>query len=131
MIISRAAKYGLFAMGYIAKNSKDGLVTIVSIAKEYGIPDLYLAKSIRLLVRNNILKSKKGIGGGYSLARPAKEISMLEIIEIIDGPLDRMIETTQYDKDTPFVVNMEKTCKDTIEEIKSRFHKAKISKMIK
>ena len=131
MNFSKAVEYGLLAVVYVAKNSKDGLVKTSSISKEYGIPEFFLSKVMLQLVKANVLNGKKGPRGGYVLTRPAKEISMLEIIEAVGGPLERTMEINRYTKHSPFVVNIETTCKAAVAGAKDIFHKAKISQMIK
>ena len=113
------------------QNSKDGLITISTVANECGIPKMYLTKVTQFLIRADILRSKKGPTGGHSLARPAKEISMLEIIEALDGPLDLKMDMSEFTKHTPYVVNMETIFKDATAKVKDRLHKAKLSQMIK
>ena len=131
MNIKQTVEYGLLAVGYVAKNSKDGLVKASSVSKEYGIPAIYLLKIMLNLVKGNILKSKRGPGGGYSLTRPANEISMLEIIEAVGGHLDQTRGITRYTKHAPFAVKMEAVCKNVIAVEKNILHKAKLSQMIK
>jgi Rrf2 family protein len=130
MNINKTVKYGLLTMAYIAKNSKDGLVKTSSISKEYGIPEMYLTRVTLSLARANLLRSKRGPRGGYTLSRPAQEISMLEIIEILEGSLDKTMEIIQYTKHAPFIVNMETTCKDAVAKAKDILQKTKLSQMI-
>ena len=52
------------------------------------MPERFLLQILRVLVTHGILKSTRGVDGGYSLSRPAEEISLLEVIEAIDGPLE-------------------------------------------
>ena len=131
MKISKTAEYGLLAVEYVAKNSKDGLVTTSSVSKEYGIPKIYLSRIMQELVRANIMESKRGPNGGYTLARPAEEITMLEIVETLDGSLDHMMEITQYAKHATFIGNMERIYKDAVAVEKDILQKAKLSQMIK
>ena len=130
MNINKTVKYGLLTMAYIAKNSKDDLVKTSSISKEYGIPEMYLTRVTLSLARANLLRSKRGPRGGYTLSRPAQEISMLEIIEVLEGSLDKTMEITLYTKHAPFVVNMETICKDAVAKAKDTLQKTKLSQMI-
>ena len=131
MKISKTAEYGLLAVEFVAKNSKDGLVTTSSVSKEYGIPRIYLSRIMHELVRANILESRRGPNGGYTLARPAEEITMLEIVETLDGSLDHMMEITRYAKHATFIGNMERIYKDAVAVEKDILQKAKLSQMIK
>lgn len=52
------------------------------------MPERFLLQILRVLVTHGILRSTRGVDGGYSLTKPADQISLLEVIEAIDGPLD-------------------------------------------
>ena len=131
MNISTSVKYGLIAVGYIAKNSKDGYVQALRVSKEYNIPLDYLLKIMQQLNRANILNSKRGPNGGFCLARPSEEITLYDIVEAVDGSFGRIEEITKYTKTIPFTVKMEKVCKDAVAAEKTILQKAKLSQMIK
>lgn len=131
MYIHTSVKYGLIAVAYIADNSKKGYVKALSMSKEYNLPLEYLLKLMKNLVRANVLKSKRGPDGGYCLARPAKEITLYDIIKVIDEPLVRIEKISQYTKTAPFAAKMVKVCKDAIAAEKTILQKAKLSQMIK
>ena len=80
MKISRSTGYALVAVGYVAENCQDGPILAARVSKEYGISLEYLLKIMQLLVRANVLKSKRGPRGGFSLARDPKDISNSWII---------------------------------------------------
>jgi len=52
------------------------------------MPERFLLQILRVLVTHGILKSTRGVEGGYSLSRPPEDISLLDVIEAIDGPLE-------------------------------------------
>jgi Rrf2 family protein len=87
MRISRTVEYSFSAAVFIAQNGEDGRVMAKKISEAYDFPTEYLLQVMQQLVKSGILTSKKGPRGGFNLARPAKEITMLEIIEAIDGPV--------------------------------------------
>ena len=87
MKIGKSTDYALLAAVYVAENYKEGLVMAHQISKEYKIPLDYLSKILQHLVKAKILHSKRGLGGGYVLAKDASKISLLEIIEAENGPL--------------------------------------------
>ena len=87
MKTGKSTDYALLATVYIAENYKDGLVLSIKIAKEYNIPFEYLFKILQQLAKANILRSKRGPNGGFSLTRDASKISLLEIIEAVEGPM--------------------------------------------
>ncbi len=98
MKISRSTGYGLLAAGYIAKNEKEGIVLSQTISKEYDIPLEYLLKILQQLVRANLLRSKRGPRGGFVLSKPASKITMLEIIEAVDGPMMSQLNLEEHAK---------------------------------
>ncbi len=124
-----AATYGLIAVAHLAQN--DGWIPAKVVAATYGLPTGYMFKTMHALTTANILRGKKAIGGGYALARPAKEISMLEIIEAVEGPFQDIMEMTLLTKDTPLTANIEKVCEQAISKARDRLQKAKLSKLIR
>lgn len=87
MRLSNAAKYAIYAMVHMAGHQDNAMRISRTIALEEGLPDLYLMKVLRPLVTRGILRSIKGPNGGYHLARAAREITLLDIIEAVDGPI--------------------------------------------
>ena len=88
-------------------------------------------KVMQKLSKANVLKSKRGLGGGFTLAKPAKEISLLEIIEAIKGPSLPVSFLSEQTKKAPFAVNMEQVFNEAASKVKARFQKATIAKMIR
>jgi Rrf2 family protein len=87
MKLSRASSYALHAVAHMAAVGEDRPLASHHIAKARGIPELFLLKILKPLVSAQILRSVKGPNGGYRLARPAAKITMLEIVEAVDGPV--------------------------------------------
>jgi Rrf2 family protein len=84
--LTKKADYGLIAMRYLAENGTAS-ASAKDIADAHGIPPELLAKILQKLVKAHLLTSHHGINGGYLLARDAHEISALEVIKAIEGPL--------------------------------------------
>ena len=85
--ITRRGEYGLTAMLYLAQPHGGHLAQIHEIADYCGLPEPFLGQILRLLVRARLIHSKKGVGGGFTLARPADTISFLEVLEALEGPV--------------------------------------------
>lgn len=85
--LTKKADYGLMALKYLAEHGESGAQSAKDIAEAYHIPPPLLAKILQTLARSGLLVSHAGTNGGYSLARPAMEISAFEAIRAIDGPL--------------------------------------------
>ncbi len=88
MQITRQADYALRAMLYLARMNSDMRAATSQIATEQQIPPSFLAKIISQLSIAGLINTSRGAKGGVSLSRPAEEISMLEVVEAIDGPIN-------------------------------------------
>lgn len=84
--LSKKADYGLIALKHLAQHA-DGSISAREIASEYKIPAPLLAKVLQKLAREGILVSQQGTHGGYILARDASKISIVDVMEAIDGPI--------------------------------------------
>ena len=84
--LTKKADYGLMAMKHLAEYGS-GACSAKDLADAYGIPPEALAKILQKLVKAGLLTSSHGTNGGYALARGAHQISALEVIKAIDGPL--------------------------------------------
>ena len=88
MKLSRTVSYAVRATLQLAESETSAPVPCSRLASEGEMPERFLLQILRVLVTHGILKSTRGVDGGYSLSRPADQISLLEVIEAIDGPLE-------------------------------------------
>ena len=79
MRISRSTGYAMLAVGYIGQHEEEGIILSQNISKEYNIPLEYLLKILQQLVRANVLRSKRGPRGGFSLAKSPKKSTSLKL----------------------------------------------------
>ncbi|MBK9730102.1 MAG: Rrf2 family transcriptional regulator [Chitinophagaceae bacterium] len=88
-MLSKKAKYGLKAVIYLAKHygDADASVIVAELSKQEYIPRKFLEKILLELKKSNILQSRMGRYGGYSLSRHPDKIFMGEIVRILDGPM--------------------------------------------
>lgn len=86
MLLTSGCEYAIRAVLYVASQSGDAPVHVRAISDDLEIPFSFLAKVVGVLARRGILNSQKGRGGGVNLGRPAEEISLMEVVEAIDGP---------------------------------------------
>ncbi len=87
MKLSTKGKYGLEAMVDLAVHTSEGPVSLKSISTRQNLPENYLEQIFLILRRNKLVDSIRGAQGGYLLARPAEEISVLEVLNALEGPL--------------------------------------------
>ncbi len=87
MKLSTKGRYGLRAMADLAMNSNGEPVSLLNIAKRQHLSDGYLESMFGALRRAGLVRSMKGAGGGYVLARPASDISVGEVLQVLVGDL--------------------------------------------
>lgn len=87
--ISTKGDYGLLLMSALAEKIKEGRTYVslreIAVAKKLSPP--YLSQIILPLKKAGLVKSKEGRDGGYALARPAEKITMMEVLEVLEGPV--------------------------------------------
>ena len=88
MKLSRTVAYAVRATLQLAQNPSDSPVPCSKLASEGNMPERFLLQILRNLVTHGILRSTRGVDGGYMLTRPPEEISLLDVIEAIEGPMD-------------------------------------------
>lgn len=87
MQITRQADYALRAVIYLSRLKPDERAATSQIAQEQRIPPSFLAKIVSQLSVAGLLQTSRGARGGVSLARPPAEITLLDVVEAIDGPI--------------------------------------------
>ena len=101
MQITRQADYALRAMLYLAKMDPTQRSATSQIAENQQIPPSFLAKIISQLSIAGLIHTSRGARGGVSLARPIEDVSLLDVVEAIDGPIS-LNECTHNQDSCPF-----------------------------
>ena len=83
-MISKTSIHAIRALTILAQLPEDTYIGTAAIAGQIGAPPNYLGKLLQTLVRTGLVTSQKGMKGGFRLARPATEISLLDVIEPIE-----------------------------------------------
>src|SRR5712692_3805539 len=86
-MLTKKSKYGLKALLMLAEHAGRGPMLVTDLAERERIPKKFLEAILLDLKRHGLLQSKKGKGGGYFLGRSAAEITMGQVIRVLDGPL--------------------------------------------
>jgi len=89
--ITSKSPYALQALAELGRSGR-GPVPIGELARRRDIPVQFLEQLFAALRRGGILKSQRGVKGGYTFARELGEITVLEVVELLDGPLGRDAE---------------------------------------
>lgn len=91
MIISIKCQYALRAVYEIARSNHGGVVTIGDIATAQRVPRRYLEGILNQLRKSGLLEAQRGRSGGYRLAKGADEITVGEVVSLIDGPIRAVV----------------------------------------
>jgi Rrf2 family cysteine metabolism transcriptional repressor len=98
MKLTTKSEYSILALIYLARQTqkKKQFVKIEEICVAYDISKKYLEQLFFILKQNRYLKTRRGSAGGYALAKPAANISLAEIIRLMDGALAPTESVSQY-----------------------------------
>ena len=89
--LSLQVQYAICGVFDLAYNGQGEPVQIRVISERQAVPARYLEQIFQRLRRAKLVASKRGPGGGYTLARPAAEITLREVVEAVEGPLERSL----------------------------------------
>ncbi|MCJ7758945.1 MAG: Rrf2 family transcriptional regulator [Gillisia sp.] len=99
-MLSKKTKYGIKALAYLARKTDGKPVQTQNIAESENISLKFLESILLILRKAGFLGSKKGKGGGYYLLREPKDISMIDVIRVLEGPIAMLpcVSLNYYEK---------------------------------
>ena len=127
MKLTRASSYALHAVAYMAAQKQGKPIPSHLIARARSIPERFLLKVLKPLVSARVLVSVKGPNGGYRLARPASQVSLLDVIEAVDGPVRGQAPLSQDESDSAINRKLEAVCKQIAEGMRRQLEKVHVS----
>ena len=130
MKLTRASSYALHAVVYMADQDSNDPVASHVIAKARKIPDRFLLKVLKPLVSARVLLSMKGPNGGYRLAKPVSDITLLEVLEAVDGPIRGLAPLSGEKKNGQLNSKLESICKENADQIRKHLGSVKISQLV-
>lgn len=86
--LSKKTDYGMELMIALAKNYRQGPLSLRQVAKEKKLPFKYLEQVVIPLRESGLIEAKEGKGGGYFLKKKPEKVSVAEIVEILEGPVE-------------------------------------------
>ena len=86
MQFTKAEEYGMFGVLYLAEKDRSVVTPLSEIAESQSIPEKFLAKIFQSLSKAGIVRSHRGVRGGFTLSRDPREITIKEVLETIQGP---------------------------------------------
>ena len=96
MKLTSRSEYALLALIYLSRREGGGYVPVETIAEAQGMPAQFLEQILLSLKRARYVRSSKGRRGGYTLAKSPEEITLAEIIRLIDGALAPTVSVSHY-----------------------------------
>ena len=111
-MFSQTVEYALRAMVQLAVDSS-GQATTKDIAEKAKVPSAYLAKVLQSMRRGGLIHSRRGVGGGITLAKPASKISLLDVIDAVE-PLKRTPS-----RKVPAAAGLQKAMDSAVDELRS------------
>ena len=117
MKLTTKSEYSILALIYMARHGNEGFIKIEEICSSCDISKKYLELLFSILKQSRYIKTRRGTSGGYKLAKPASEISVAEIIRLMDGALAATDSVSRYfHSDTP--LSKEQKIMDVFKEIR-------------
>lgn len=134
MRLSMKSEYAFLALIHLANRYSEGtLVRVEEIAESGDIPQKFLEQILLMLKRHGFLKSRRGIGGGYSLARPPDKIPLADVIRLMDGPIAPVNSVSEfYYEHTPIekAPKLKALMRELRDYLSERLEKATIADLI-
>ena len=127
MKLTRASSYAIHALVFMAGQKNSRPIASHNIAQARGIPERFLLKVLKPLVSVRLLMSIKGPNGGYRLARPANEITLLDILEAVDGPIRGQASFARDETDGSLNRRLDHICSQAAEQVRKQLQKVRIS----
>ncbi|HYS77603.1 MAG TPA: Rrf2 family transcriptional regulator [Candidatus Dormibacteraeota bacterium] len=88
MQLTKGVEYGIEGILYLARRHESGPALIRDISRATAIPETFLSKIFQRLATKGLIRSRRGFRGGFRLARPAGRITLREIVEALQGPIE-------------------------------------------
>jgi Rrf2 family protein len=127
MKLSRACIYALRALVFLARHQRGGPVPIASIAAAESLPESFLRKTLTGLSRAGVVLAGRGPSGGFLLARPARSITLLEVVEAIDGPVRGEAPRVGGREHARFDAKLQAVCEGVADLVRRRLRRVTVA----
>ena len=127
MRLTTKGGYAVTAMLDLCMRPSPNPVTLAAISERQHISLSYLEQLFGKLRRHKLVNSVRGPGGGYRLAKSANEITMLEVVEAVDGPIRGQAPFSDSGSETSLDKRLEAICEQAAEQIRKQLQKVRIS----
>src|SRR5262249_43588602 len=131
MRMSQASAYALRAVAYLAARRRRGRIASHQIARSQGIPEPFALDVLQALVPAGVLESLRGRKGGYELAKPVADITLLEVIEAIDGPVRGQAPRVEGGEGDELDVRLQRICEHVAETTRRHLGRVRMGDLVK
>jgi Rrf2 family protein len=129
MKLTRAASYAIHALVFMANQKHNRPIASHHVAQARGIPERFLLKVLKPLVSVRLLQSIKGPNGGYRLAKGPNDISLLEILEAVDGPIRGQASFSREETDGHLNKRLDQICQQAADGVRKQLQKVRLSEL--
>ncbi|MBI3836538.1 MAG: Rrf2 family transcriptional regulator [Planctomycetia bacterium] len=130
MKLSRTVAYAVYATLQLAQSKSGVPIPCSHLAAEGHMPERFLLQILRHLVTHGILHSTRGVDGGYALERKSDEISLLDVIEAIDGPLVATLPASDGNHPSQSEVNLREALERVTANLRHQLQAIKLSDLL-
>jgi Rrf2 family protein len=130
MKLSRASSYAVHALTFLAAQDSHQLVLGSVIGRNEDLPERFISKLLTRLERAQLLHSRTGPRGGYSLARPPSRISLLEIIEAVEGAIQGYAPFLGEKANQRLHRRLQAICDQAAEQLRARLAEVRLSHLV-
>jgi Rrf2 family protein len=127
MKLTSACVYALRALVYLARHREGGFVSVEEIAGAGSPSESFLRKSLKPLASAGVLRSSRGPHGGYQLARPARSITLLEVVEAVEGPVRGQAVPVADGEGALLDARLQEVCEGVAEAVRRRLGKVSVA----
>jgi Rrf2 family protein len=129
MKLTRACGYALHALVSLARQESPNPVASHLVADAQNIPDRFLLKVLKPLVTAGVLQSVKGPHGGYKLTRAPSKITLLEVVEAVEGPVRGRVDYVEGAGTKALDDRLQAVCGKVAENVRSQLQKVRLSEL--
>ena len=129
MKLSLATSYAITALVHLAREKADGLIKAHKVARSEGVPTSLLRKALKPLVDAGVLRCAPGSDGGDPRARPPKDVTLLEVIEAVAGPLPAMAEPVVGAEGEALGQRLQAVCDEALAVVRERLEKVTLAEV--
>lgn len=129
MKLTRSVSYALGIMLRVVEHDSEDPMSAAAIARGCEFPPRFLYRILRLLVDAGLLEGQSGPGGGYRLARRPREISLLDIVEAVEGPQEPDELVAVHRKHKKAVALANEICRENEEKLARRLARVSLAKL--